>query len=111
MMDEKIDLTENRDFRSRQTLSESLDVLTEDELSWINIYIDKQLEKEGTNKKVLKCCNDKIIITTYEDDRRTCDRCGRFILYDSLCDRCNIELDSNITKNNLFNKKELRSIL
>ena len=106
-MDERIDLTENRDFRDQsrnihhilnRTLSIQKDNLDDKFYKKINTY--------GSSIRIDNDFYDGI------DPRFTCDRCGRKGFYEGICDQCHRDLEFECdTVKNLFKKDEVRSIL
>lgn len=127
-MDERIDLTENRDFRKRSIVRMSnlsndsfimrtfifrkimnsnilYEITSDDEMN--------QLSSERRHKSIKIYLRDtgEICADNFyqEDGFGTCARCGRRIIQDYyLCAQC--ELDMKDIRKEIFKKEELRSV-
>ena len=98
-MDERIDLTENRDFRDNNEISSRVNRLQMVLKRQDNLIPDSDFHKE------LKVENGKLHVSKtrkdllHFDDKYMCHRCGRKHFSSStICDRCNEELTIEINQ-------------
>lgn len=98
-MDERIDLTQNRDFRDQNITNNRLFQMTEINLNFEFEDVRKEIDLDG----------DRLLINNYPEDRYSCYRCGAktFNGMYNLCDKCNTEMSYNEP---LFRKEIIRSL-
>lgn len=101
-MDERIDLTDNRDFRDKPELRSS-NIIAKHKQDVLWKHVSKKLQKireESCNKKITLNAGSLYISEEYDtiDNKMTCDRCGRrFVINDSmLCSKCDAEVSAEI---------------
>lgn len=99
-MDERIDLTDNRDFRDKPELRSS-DIITKHKQDALSKHVSKKLQKireESCNKKITLNAGSLCIEYDTIDNKMTCSRCGRrFVMNDSmLCSKCDAEVSAEI---------------
>lgn len=125
-MDERIDLTQNRDFRKHNNLNlrdrvfsrnwRIMHSVNSDTWHVIGrIYDDKftqSLEINNNYKKIYIENNHVVVSNYYEDNQYRCERCGRKIISSNytLCNRCDDILNQENLTQNIFKKRELTSV-
>lgn len=96
-MDQRIDLTENRDFRDSN--EDSFDEIT------------RQIQRELNRFNIIDSQEDLNPNNNY--DQQYCARCGKKIISTmEICEACNSELERDYGATyNLFRKENIRSVL